>query len=63
MAITPFVAGWWESTSVIFQDQLPINKNIVRNPLHTILQTGLYARHCIKYCSEQNYFAVPTLMQ
>jgi len=47
MAITPFVAGWRESTSVVFHDQLPVNKNIVRNPLHTILQTGLYARYRI----------------
>ena len=25
--------------------QLPVNKNIERNPLNTILQTGLYARY------------------
>jgi len=45
MAIKSFVAGWRESTSVIFHVQLPINKNIERNPLNTILQTGLYARY------------------
>jgi len=36
LAITSYLAGWRESTSVIFHVQVPTYKNKVRNPPNTI---------------------------
>ena len=55
LAITPFVALWRTSTSLIYHVQGPINSFQVRNSPNTKLRTGLQASHWItsRKCEQQ----------